>query len=117
MGAGAICLTHFGGGIEFVSVVAGGTGMGAVGGASSACGGGATGAAAAAVCRGGGYFGRGDPAISRRSALGHPCTAERLAKAMCILKHWCETWRRRERERERDVKGGGGGGSSSRVSD
>ena len=49
MGAGAICLTHFGGGIEFVSVVSGGTGMGAVGGASSACGGGATGAGAAAV--------------------------------------------------------------------
>ena len=35
MGAGAIC-THFGGGIEFVSDVAGGTGMGAVGGASGA---------------------------------------------------------------------------------
>ena len=98
-------LARCGGGVEFVTSVAGGTGVGAVGGASGARGGGAVGAGAGA---GGGDLGRVDP-VGSEADLGRPRAAERLGKGVFLRKH-CEKWGERERERDRE-KGGG------RVSD
>ena len=95
MGAGAIGFSAAccGGGIEFVSVVAGGTCVGAVGGAAGARGGDAVGAGAGA---GGGNLCRVDPA-GLEAALGRPRAAEGLGKGVCLIKH-CEKWREREEE-------------------